>query len=106
MPFLASRASQTTISCFFMKAVFLRDACSCNKASSQTDRGLHHPPDTGGQGDHKGRCRATTRAVAGRPQGSPLLCYGFACTGMHGGKAPSQGDPRVAPTIYVLALCF
>src|SRR6266702_5501728 len=51
MPFLASRASQTTISCFFMKAVFLRDACSCNKASSQTDRGLHHPPDTGGQGD-------------------------------------------------------
>src|SRR6266487_2064494 len=95
MPFLASRASQTTISCFFMKAVFLRDACSCNKASSQTDRGLHHPPDTGGQGDHKGRCRATTRVaptmlrlrmhghawwqspVAGRPKGRPYnLCVG------------------------------
>src|SRR6266496_1936763 len=32
--------------------------------------------------------RATTSPVTGRPQGSPLLCYGFASRCVHGGNAP------------------
>src|SRR6266536_4668081 len=39
-------------------------------------------------GDHEPRHRATTSLVTGRPQGSPLLCYGFASRCVHGGNAP------------------
>ena len=82
MPFLASKASQTAISCFFMKAVFLRDACSCNKASSQTDRGIHHPPDTGGQGDRKHRHRAPLATAS-----QPVHAWGQSpVTGDHKGR--------------------
>ena len=34
------------------------------------------------------------QGVEGEHKASPLLCYGFASRGAHGGKAPSQGEHK------------
>ena len=48
--------------------------------ASTRDRGASHMPR--GQGEH---------------EASPLQWYGFASRGVHGGKAPSQGDHQGRP---------